>query len=319
MAKELLKIFITILVVLLVTGSIWGALNENGGGLFIKKGIGERITLKPEALETLTVKTGAAKVYFHYTDDEPYVNYAVIIRGLFLKKQGVTVESAGKTTTIATLPTGFFIGTIKYTIEIWCPKETIEFLEIKLSAGELEAPDFKLKNLDCNISAGSVNIGRVAADNAQIGMSAGNSSFEVIEAKNLLISISAGDVVVKSGAADKLKASLSAGNVDVSGSYGDVDISVSAGDIKVENESMPKRLSCSLSAGSARLLMPESESGFTLNYSKSAGSIDSDFPLTGNLFGNKGTVKYAGGEGDFTVKVTAGEIRLEKRSMSNRK
>ncbi len=144
-----------------------------------------------------------------------------------------------------------------------------------------------------------------------------DSLIDAIEADDIKLSVSAGEIDVKAGKAETLKAKLSAGNIDISGRFRDVDISVSAGDIKVENEIMPNRLSCSLSAGSVRLSMPESERGFTLNYNNSAGSVESEFPLTGNLIDRKGTVKYARGESDFTVKVSAGKFRLEKKQMSN--
>ena len=57
------------------------------------------------------------------------------------------------------------------------------------------------------------------------------------------------------------------------------------------------------------------ETGFTVNYSKASGDINSEFPLQGAFDSMDGKAIYGNGKSEITVDIASGDVEIKKNKL----
>lgn len=92
-----------------------------------------------------------------------------------------------------------------------------------------------------------------------------------------------------------------------------MELRATSGKINLNNSILPDSLSVDITSGKVNVSIPENE-GFNLDYKVTSGKFNTDFYIYSNITGDhkRGNGKYKNGGNTFTVKVTSGNVNLNK-------
>lgn len=198
--------------------------------------------------------------------------------------------------------------------------------DIAIASGEIALSDCTFADVECASSSGSVSYKGSFLDCSMSSASGDLSVISVSSAEELELSASSGDVFF-SGACAKIELnatsgavrctgvnakeaafSTASGRITVAGKADSLKASSSSGRIDLDLENCPQALDAEATSGDIRLRLP-ADSGFTADYSTTSGDFSCDFSaVTG-----KSRCTVGGGESEFSLQTTSGDIAVLKK------
>jgi DUF4097 and DUF4098 domain-containing protein YvlB len=236
--------------------------------------VSDTIPLNPEKLADLEVDMTSGDLTFYYSD-EPRVEYCFELRGIVVGEPRVEVREHGTGTTISTESYMILSGWSDCTIDVYIPENTVRELEIDMTSG--------------------------------------NTNLEGMEFDKLNINMTSGDTNIYNTTARELEYDATSGSADIDGSFTYISVDVTSGTTSVSTAIQSERVELSLTSGRAKLGLPEDISGFTVDYERTSGSIDSDFDYSGDDNEHSGVLTYGDGACRIEADMVSGNIDIEKR------
>ncbi len=161
--------------------------------------------------------------------------------------------------------------------KIWLPQDDVIALNLDVDAGMVSVPEGEYADMNIVMDAGSLHTGALKCKNFSLKMNAGAADVESVISENpIFCKMNAGDFKVKSLECPALKCEISAGSLEAE--------KVAANELDVD-----------VSAGDARVTMVGTESEYTVDVHKSAGSC--------NISNRTGTTDKR-----ITAKISAGSV-----------
>lgn len=227
--------------------------------------------------DNLILDKTSGELYFHHSDkNTSYVKYSCKIRGLFTNNaKGLKITSDDDTTKISEGNFFLLFGMKDSRIDVYLTDKEYESITIDSTSGETKS------NMN-------LRTGEFAVDNTS------------------------GEINIKNIAADKIIVDTTSGDVDIDGGYNNITVDSTSGDVVITDRILPQTMDIDITSGDTTINIPDSALGFTLEYEKSSGDIDTNFDITEDFDNNKGKAVYKGGSAKFTLDMTSGDVNINK-------
>lgn len=163
-------------------------------------------------------------------------------------------------------------------IEIYLPKESIGYLGIQVSSGNItteEGFSINAKTVDIAAKSGNVRWQETVAENVDIEASSGNLRIDKIQADVLKFTAKSGNVTLQD-ISGRAEISANSGNVTVTGFEGEGGISTQSGNIKAETDKITGDISLEAGSGNVKLTVPQ-ELAFEVEINTGSGNISTDY------------------------------------------
>ena len=237
--------------------------------------------------DNIRLDNASGDVTFHTGEAYSYIEYTQTFRGLFAgnKSKDLVIEQENDTTEINHDNWFFQLGYSQEKIDIY-----------------LAEKDYKSLYIDT--ASGSIDLGGLVCDSIEIDSSSGTITGRKLTADTLTVDSASGDIYLD-------------GNFKTAG------FDVSSGDIHFKNSIMPEKIDIDSSSGDIEIYLPyyeddekaNEEAGFTVNYSKASGNINSEFPLQGAFDSMDGKAVYGNGNSEITVDIASGDVEIKKQKI----
>ena len=237
--------------------------------------------------DNIRLDNASGDVTFHTGEAYSHIEYTQTYRGLFLgnKSKDLVIEQENDTTEIDHDNWFFQLGYSQEKIDIYLAEKDYESLYI-------------------DTASGSIDLGSLVCDSIEIDSSSGTITGRKLTADTLTVDSASGDIYLD-------------GNFKTAG------FDVSSGDIQFKNSIMPEKIDIDSSSGDIEIYLPyyeddekaNEESGFTVNYSKASGDINSEFPVQGAFDSGDGKAIYGNGKSEITVDIASGDVEIKKNKL----
>jgi len=167
-----------------------------------------------------------------------------------------------------------------------------------------------LTEFSANTSAVIMTLSEIVADEVNLNIASGavTGSFAG-DINELSINSASGVLELKGTVIDDLSMNSSSGTRSISAAYiKTADVRATSGKTTLNSTGNAiDKLDLKQTSGSAIISIPEND-GFTVNYSATSGSFNSDFEMTGG----KKVKKYGNGSRVYDIKITSGSVNILK-------
>lgn len=133
-----------------------------------------------------------------------------------------------------------------------------------------------------------------------------------VAARELKVSGTSGKVSLEGFAAQSLHAETVSGGITALGNGEEMHMNTVSGGIKLQVDQFPKQLKLNTVSGRLEAILPEGETGFTVEYSSVSGGFFTEFPLTGEMGKRKGKAVYQQGGAKLRLDTVSGRMELRK-------
>lgn len=252
-------------------------------------------TASLDSIDKIDLRNFGSEIITVYPTDSTELKFVQSSTTALKNEDLVSVSKEGNSL-IFTKPNKIRFFSIKFSsqkIDLYIPKDYSKDLSISMSSGKLSMEDLSFRNLDIYLSSGSSDLKNLSAENTDLRLSSGNLKGENIESKSISTDISSGDLKVE-------------------GDFSSIHTQTSSGKTYISSKTAPETLSSNVSSGKTTISIPEND-GFEVNYRRSSGSIDFDFPLSEfNKDNRSGVAKYKDGGNTYNLSVSSGKLTLGK-------
>ena len=163
-------------------------------------------------------------------------------------------------------------------IEIYLPKEGMDYLGIQVSSGNITTEEIfsiNAKTVDIEAKSGNVRWQDTVAENIDVETSSGNLRIDKIQADTLKFTAKSGNVAAHD-ISGRAEITASSGNVTVTGFEGEGEISTQSGNIKAETDKVTGDISLEAGSGNVKLTVPQ-ELAFEVEINTGSGNINTDY------------------------------------------
>lgn len=231
--------------------------------------------LNESALSTLTINAEGLDIALHGTKDAPYAELDATVIGINSAdvEYGMTVTESDGGTIIDAHHKGTDIGINHVKLEIYVPESSIETLKLNLTSSDLTDNELNLATITGSTSGGKLH--------------------------------------VKDGQIGTLDLQLDKSELSFAGQVDTVRLTTTDGSVHIDSSVVPATLDINGSGTKVTLAVPDTALGFTLHYDLANTKANSIF--FNGFSETTGTETYGSGGGTFTVKLTDGELHLNKK------
>ena len=237
--------------------------------------------------DNIRLDNASGDVTFHTGEEYSHIEYTQTYRGLFLgnKSKDLVINQENDTTEIDHDNWFFQLGYSQEKIDIYLAEKDYESLYI-------------------DTASGSIDLGSLVCDSIEIDSSSGTITGRKLTADTLTVDSASGDIYLD-------------GNFKTAG------FDVSSGNVQLKNGILPDKIDIDSSSGDIEIYLPyykddeksNEESGFTVNYSKASGDINSEFPVQGAFDSGDGKAIYGNGKSEITVDIASGDVEIKKNKL----
>ena len=237
--------------------------------------------------DNIRLDNASGDVTFHTGEEYSHIEYTQTYRGLFLgnKSKDLVINQENDTTEIDHDNWFFQLGYSQEKIDIYLAEKDYESLYI-------------------DTASGSIDLGSLVCDSIEIDSSSGTITGRKLTADTLTVDSASGDIYLD-------------GNFKTAG------FDVSSGNVQLKNGIFPDKIDIDSSSGDIEIYLPyykddekaNEESGFTVNYSKASGDINSEFPVQGAFDSGDGKAIYGNGKSEITVDIASGDVEIKKNKL----
>ncbi|MGN0477295.1 MAG: DUF4097 family beta strand repeat-containing protein [Ruminococcus sp.] len=197
---------------------------------------------------------------------------------------------------------------IKQTYNTTEIKQDIWFFQLGYSQEKIDIylSDKDYESLYIDTASGSIDLGNLVCDSIEIDSSSGTITGRKLTADTLTVDSASGDIYLE-------------------GNFRTAGFDVSSGDVQFKDGIMPEKIDIDSSSGDIEVYLPyyeddekaNEEAGFTVNYSKASGDINSEFPVQGAFDSGDGKAVYGNGKSEITVDIASGDVEFKKNRIKN--
>lgn len=171
---------------------------------------------------------------------------------------------------------------------------------------EIYLPEKKFNSINVSTTSADLDAGTLTAEKLIFNTTSGNIKFSGMFSEVDANSIS-GNIRSRDTEVQKLNIDTTSGNARVSGSFERVELNTISGKIEIQSSEMLQSFKSSSVSGDVTLAIPEND-GFTIEFDKVSGNIDSEFAFAIN--GDRHVYKKGGPV--FKVDTVSGNFDILK-------
>lgn len=177
-------------------------------------------------------------------------------------------------------------------------------------SGEISAYGLQAQSIQLSATSGCIDGQRLQADRLKLSTVSGRITGD-FGADTARLSSTSGRVEAHGDVGSELTLSSVSGSVQFDGTAGrDFKVNTTSGKQYLALKDMPRTIKCGSVSGSVELLLPDSEGGFSAEYSTVSGKFACDFPVTGKQEKRSGSARYGAGSTRLTLSTTSGAMRI---------
>lgn len=177
-------------------------------------------------------------------------------------------------------------------------------------SGEISAYGLQAQSIQLSATSGCIDGQRLQADRLKLSTVSGRITGD-FGADTARLSSTSGRVEAHGDVGSELTLSSVSGSVQFEGTAGrDFKVNTTSGKQYLVLKDMPRTIKCGSVSGSVELLLPDSEGGFSAEYSTVSGKFACDFPVTGKQEKRSGSARYGSGSTRLTLSTTSGAMRI---------
>ncbi|MCC0640970.1 MULTISPECIES: DUF4097 family beta strand repeat-containing protein [unclassified Clostridioides] len=179
-----------------------------------------------------------------------------------------------------------YIESVSGNIEMYgkIDKMTLETTSSNINIKKLDS-----KSVTCNSVSGKIQLSG-KTDDLKINTTSGDIDLENMDNKNLICE-------------------STSGKVNIEGKFSNIKSETTSGDIKINSSAMLSSFKCDTTSGDIDLYIPEN-SGFTLDFSKVSGNLNSSF----KLLQDGDSYVYKNGTAKMYVDTTSADLNIIKNN-----
>lgn len=177
-------------------------------------------------------------------------------------------------------------------------------------SGEISAYGLQAQSIQLSATSGCIDGQRLQANCLKLSTVSGRITGD-FSADTARLSSTSGRVEAHGDVGSELTLSSVSGSVQFDGTAGrDFKVNTTSGKQYLALKDMPRTIKCGSVSGSVELLLPDSEEGFSAEYSTVSGKFACDFPVTGKQEKRSGSARYGSGSTRLTLSTTSGAMRI---------
>ena len=212
----------------------------------------------------------------------------------------------------------------------WCPEGSLRgklFLQKHLVVEvpqALQLDQLRVEHVSGGIYLGGLQGGRLRLNNVsgpvccqgvraqalRVESVSGAVSLTEVSAQELRVNATSGKAELCGFAAQRLRAETVSGGISAVGNGEELHLSTVSGAVRLQAGQLPQQVRVTTVSGRISLLLPETETGFSVEYTSMSGSFSSQFPLSGELGRRKGRAVCGGGGARVRLDTVSGPMEL---------
>lgn len=193
------------------------------------------------------------------------------------------------------------------------PRTTASSLEgvtIKSVSGAVILPDLNVEDLNVSLVSGDIRGSQLQAEDMKLSCVSGSINLVDVQGEDVEISSISGEVNVLNFRGEDVMLKNVSGELKAIGHSEGLDVNTTSGSAKVILTKLCEDVTLRTVSGMVSLKIPESTSGFTVDYNIQFGHFHSDFALEGTLGAKSGEGVYGDGDMDISATAVTGMIEL---------
>lgn len=160
--------------------------------------------------------------------------------------------------------------------------------------------------------SGSMECSNLQGEVLRVEGVSGSLLLRGVAARELRVSGTSGEASLEGFAAQQLRVETVSGGIMAVGNGEDLNLDTISGGITLRVDQFPKQARLHSVSGRLETILPEGETGFTVEYSSVSGGFFTEFPLTGEMGKRKGKAVYQQGGAKLRLDTVSGRIGLRK-------